>query len=92
MSLQFASTNVRTFLESGRVLRRTCFEIKHLAITGGSRMPVPIVSLLSTMHTGDVWNRGGSKTVHTCRMRLQGDTSRKFRFVEKDMGDFVLVS
>ena len=55
-------------------------------------MPVPIVSLLSTVHTGDVSNRGGSKTEHMGRVTLQGDTSRKFRFVEKGMGDLVLYS
>ena len=89
MSLEFASTYFKTFLQSGRVLRRSCFEIKHLPITGGSRVPVPIVSLLSTVHTGDVSNRGGSKTEHTGQLTLQGDTSRKFGFVEKGMGDFV---
>jgi len=37
-------------------------------------MPVPIVSLLSTMHTGDVSNRGGSKTEHTGRATLYKGT------------------
>jgi hypothetical protein len=54
-------------------------------------MPVSIVSLLSTMHTGDVSNRGGSKTKHTGRVTLQEDTSRKFKFVEKGTGEFFCI-
>ena len=55
-------------------------------------MPVPIVSLLSTMYTGDVSNRGGSKTEHAGRVTLQVGHVLQVEICREGYGGFHFVS